>query len=67
MDVVAADLADPDTVRPHLHGVEAVFLIWPFADPAATAQLAPRVVDVLAAVGSLWVAESAPQIKRTSA
>ncbi|GAB1690163.1 SDR family oxidoreductase [Krasilnikovia sp. M28-CT-15] len=52
VDVVAADLADPETLRPHLHGVDAVFLIWPFVDAATTSQLAPRVADVLAAAGS---------------
>jgi uncharacterized protein YbjT (DUF2867 family) len=52
VEVVAADLADPETLRPHLDRVQAVFLIWPFADPAAAAQLAPRVADVLASAGS---------------
>ncbi|MEU1689457.1 NAD(P)H-binding protein [Micromonospora sp. NPDC005707] len=52
VEVVAADLADPETVRPHLDGVRAVFLIWPFVDPAATAQLAPRVAAALAGAGS---------------
>lgn len=52
VEVVAADLADPQTLRPHLDGVRAVFLIWPFVDPATTAQLAPRVADVLTSAGS---------------
>jgi uncharacterized protein YbjT (DUF2867 family) len=52
VEAVAADLADPEALRPHLDGVQAVFLIWPFVDPGAAAQLAPRVVDVLASVGS---------------
>ncbi|MER7439525.1 SDR family oxidoreductase [Micromonospora avicenniae] len=52
VEAVAADLADPETMRPHLDGVQAVFLIWPFVDPAAAAQLAPRVADVLASAGS---------------
>ncbi|GLW31023.1 SDR family oxidoreductase [Actinoplanes regularis] len=52
VEVVAADLADPETLRPHLHGVTAVFLIWPFVDPAVTAELAPRVAAVLADAGS---------------
>ncbi|WP_262283462.1 SDR family oxidoreductase [Micromonospora sp. MA102] len=52
VEVVAVDLADPETVRPHLDGVEAVFLIWPFVDPGRTAQLAPRVAAVLASAGS---------------
>lgn len=52
VEVVAADLAEPETLRPHLDGVEAVFLIWPFVDPTAATQLAPRVADVLASAGS---------------
>ncbi|MFG1657687.1 SDR family oxidoreductase [Micromonospora chersina] len=52
VEVVAADLADPETLRPHLAGVDAVFLIWPFVEPATAAQLAPRVAAVLAAAGS---------------
>src|SRR5690349_13867630 len=46
VQTVAADLGDPESLRPHLHGVEAVFLIWPFPDSAAAARLAPRVLDV---------------------
>ncbi|MET8906234.1 NAD(P)H-binding protein [Micromonospora sp. NPDC004551] len=52
VEVVAADLADPETLRPHLDGVRAVFLIWPFVEPAPTAQLAPRLAAVLAGAGS---------------
>jgi uncharacterized protein YbjT (DUF2867 family) len=52
VEVVAADLADPRTLRPHLAGVEAVFLIWPFVEPGAAAELAPRVAEVLAGNGS---------------
>lgn len=52
VEAVAADLADPETLRPHLDRVQAVFLIWPFVDPAAAAQLAPRVADVLVSAGS---------------
>ncbi|MDM4721887.1 NAD(P)H-binding protein [Micromonospora sp. WMMA1363] len=48
----SADLADPESLRPHLDGVEAVFLIWPFVDPATAAHLAPRVADVLTGAGS---------------
>ncbi|WP_020659431.1 SDR family oxidoreductase [Amycolatopsis benzoatilytica] len=51
VEAVAADLADPETLRPHLAGVRAVFLIWPFTDPAVTARLAPRVAEVFAAAG----------------
>jgi uncharacterized protein YbjT (DUF2867 family) len=52
VEAVAADLADPQSLRPHLAGVDAVFLIWPFVDPEATAQLAPRIAEALAGNGS---------------
>jgi uncharacterized protein YbjT (DUF2867 family) len=52
VDLVAADLADPETLRPHLDGVRAVFLIWPFVEHATAVRLAPRVVDVIAGAGS---------------
>ena len=52
VEAVAADLADPETLRPHLSRVRAVFLIWPFVEPAAAAQLAPRVADMLVSAGS---------------
>jgi uncharacterized protein YbjT (DUF2867 family) len=43
-EVVRADLSDPQTLKGHLDGVEAVFLIWPFFTVGA----APAVVDMLA-------------------
>lgn len=49
---VTADLADPTTLRPHLDGVRAVFLLWPYVDPAVTVALAPALADVLASAGS---------------
>ncbi|WP_027660812.1 SDR family oxidoreductase [Salinispora fenicalii] len=49
---VTADLADPATLRPHLDGIRAVFLIWPYVDPAVTVALAPALADVLASAGS---------------
>jgi uncharacterized protein YbjT (DUF2867 family) len=52
VQVEAADLTDPETLRPHLDAVEAVFLVWPFVDPAAAVRLAPRLADVLAGSGS---------------
>lgn len=51
VDLVAADLADPETLRPHLEGVHAVFLVWPFVDPAA-ARGAAQVAHVLTSAGS---------------
>lgn len=68
VEVVAADLADPETLRPHLAGVEAVLLVWPFVEVAAAEQLAPRVADVLVSAGaprvvyvSAATAEAAPE------
>lgn len=49
---VTADLADPAALRPHLYGVQAVFLIWPYTDPAVAVALAPALADVLASAGS---------------
>ncbi len=47
-DVVRADLADPGSVEPHLAGIDAVFLLWPFTSPAAAADLAPGLVKAVA-------------------
>ncbi|GIG62621.1 nucleotide-diphosphate-sugar epimerase [Longispora fulva] len=52
VEVVAADLAHPDSLRPHMEGVEAAFLVWPFVDPAVTGELAPQVMNVLASAGA---------------
>jgi uncharacterized protein YbjT (DUF2867 family) len=48
VQVVCADFADPGSLEPHLEGVEAVFLLWPFTSLRAAANLAPRVVEVIA-------------------
>jgi uncharacterized protein YbjT (DUF2867 family) len=51
VDVVRADLSEPATLAPHLGGVDAVFLVWPFfgADgaPAVVDQIARRVRHVV--------------------
>jgi uncharacterized protein YbjT (DUF2867 family) len=47
-EVVRADLADPASLEPHLAGVDAVFLVWPFTSPELAADLGSRVVAVLA-------------------
>jgi uncharacterized protein YbjT (DUF2867 family) len=47
-DVVRADLADPGSLEPHLAGIDAVFLLWPFTSPAAAADLAPGLVKAVA-------------------
>ncbi|MCP2164362.1 NAD(P)H-binding protein [Goodfellowiella coeruleoviolacea] len=43
VEVVRGDLADPDSLRPGLTGVDAVFLIWPLH----TAEAAPAVLDLV--------------------
>jgi uncharacterized protein YbjT (DUF2867 family) len=43
-----ADFGDPDTLAPHLDGVDAAFLVWPFTSIDAADDLAPRVVALLA-------------------
>ncbi len=43
VDVVRGDLADPGTLRPHLDGIESVFLLWPFF----SADGIPALMDVL--------------------
>ncbi|MFI7361029.1 NAD(P)H-binding protein [Streptomyces sp. NPDC050149] len=44
VDVVRGDLSDPNTLPTALEGVEAVFLVWPFA----TAEGMPTVLDMAA-------------------
>ncbi|MFF3442766.1 NAD(P)H-binding protein [Streptosporangium sp. NPDC002721] len=44
VEVVRGDLTDPDSLRAPLDGVEAVFLLWPFA----TAEGMPAVLDAIA-------------------
>ena len=47
-EVARADLADPASLEPHLADAQAVFLVWPFTSPELTADLAPKVADVMA-------------------
>jgi uncharacterized protein YbjT (DUF2867 family) len=42
-----ADLADASSLEPHLKGVEAVFLLWPFTSLAAAVELGPPVVQMI--------------------
>ncbi|MFC0004645.1 SDR family oxidoreductase [Micromonospora siamensis] len=60
VEVVAADLADPASLAPHLAGVDAVFLIWPFTDPAVARTHAPEVARLIAERGARAVYLSAP-------
>jgi uncharacterized protein YbjT (DUF2867 family) len=48
VEVVCADVADASSLEPHLKGVEAVFLLWPFTSLAAAVELGPPVVQVIA-------------------
>ncbi len=47
VEAVQADLSNPDSLAPHLDGVDAAFLVWPFASIEAADDLAPRVVATL--------------------
>ncbi|SCG65831.1 NAD(P)H-binding protein [Micromonospora coxensis] len=60
VEVVAADLAEPASLAPHLAGVDAVFLVWPFTDPAVARTTAPEVTRMIAAHGARIVYLSAP-------
>ena len=59
VEVVRADLADPASLEPHLAGVDAVFLVWPFTSPEQAAGPGARVVEVLARHVSRFVYLSA--------
>jgi uncharacterized protein YbjT (DUF2867 family) len=43
-----AGLADPASLEPHLHGAQALFLLWPFTSPEVTEDLAPKVAEIAA-------------------
>jgi uncharacterized protein YbjT (DUF2867 family) len=60
VEVVAADLAEPASLTPHLADVDAVFLIWPFTDPAVARKHAPEVTRLIAATATRIVYLSAP-------
>lgn len=59
VEVVRGDLADPASLEPHLAGVDAVFLVWPFTSPVQAAGLGAGVVKVLARHVSRFVYLSA--------
>ena len=48
VEVIRADLADAGSLAPHLTGIDAAFLLWPFTSPGAAADLAPGVVNSIA-------------------
>ena len=49
VELVAGELSDAVALAPHLHGVDAVFLLWPFPTIESVRTLGPRVIDTLAA------------------
>jgi uncharacterized protein YbjT (DUF2867 family) len=49
VELVAGDLSDPLGLAPHLHGVDAVFLLWPFPTVESVRKLGPPLIDTLAA------------------
>jgi uncharacterized protein YbjT (DUF2867 family) len=49
IDVVAGDLSDPPGLAPHLDGVDAVFLVWPFFSADGAFVETPEVVTTTVA------------------
>ncbi len=47
-ETARADLTNPASLEPHLAGAQALFLIWPFTSPEMTAELAPKVAEIMA-------------------
>jgi uncharacterized protein YbjT (DUF2867 family) len=48
VELVAGDLTDAVGLAPHLHGVDAVFLLWPFPSVESVRKLGPPLIDTLA-------------------
>jgi uncharacterized protein YbjT (DUF2867 family) len=48
VEVVRGDLADPASLAPHLGGVDAVFLVWPFTSPEVAADAGAELIEMLA-------------------
>ena len=48
VELVAGDLSDAAGLAPHLHGVDAVFLLWPFPTVDSVRRLGPALIDALA-------------------
>jgi uncharacterized protein YbjT (DUF2867 family) len=49
VELVPGDLSDAVGLAPHLHGVDAVFLLWPFPTVESVQQLGSPLIDTLAA------------------
>jgi uncharacterized protein YbjT (DUF2867 family) len=61
VEVVGGDLADAPGLTPHLHGVDAVFVVWPFPTVDSVRKLGPPLIDTLAAhVGRLVYLSATP-------
>jgi uncharacterized protein YbjT (DUF2867 family) len=48
VELVAGDLSDAVGIAPHLHGVDSVFLLWPFPTVESVRKLGPPLIDTLA-------------------
>jgi uncharacterized protein YbjT (DUF2867 family) len=63
VELVAGDLSDAVGLAPHLHGVDTVFLLWPFPTVESVRQLGPPLINTLAAhvgrVVYLWATPAA--------
>lgn len=62
VELLRGDLSDPATLTAALHGVGAVFLVWPFTSPEAATDIAPAVVEVIAEQGRRIVYLSAEAV-----
>jgi hypothetical protein len=49
VELVPGDLTDAAGLAPHLYGVDAVFLLWPFPTVDSVRKLGGPLVDTLAA------------------
>jgi uncharacterized protein YbjT (DUF2867 family) len=49
VEAARADLAEPQSLEPHLQDADSMFLVWPFTSPDIAAELAPRVARLAAA------------------
>ncbi|HEY7143600.1 MAG TPA: NmrA family NAD(P)-binding protein [Streptosporangiaceae bacterium] len=64
VEVVRGDMADPASLKPHMAGVDAVFLVWPFTSPGLAADVGAEVVRVLARQSAPFVYLSAQAAER---
>jgi uncharacterized protein YbjT (DUF2867 family) len=61
VELVAGDLSDAVGLAPHLHGIDAVFLLWPFPTVDSVRKLGPPLINTLAAhVGRIVYLSATP-------